>query len=417
MEVKGLWEARDACSPPAAGHLRLAGDLVAGLGAYEAWQRQLQQTPWWSMQQEASWCGQHYLSLERLQELEEMVLQIHDVLETLGYAPGLKKEEKERMRARRQQKLQTARVEPLRHAAEDFMRLLSGREDRDRELLLTWCLASAFTAGIVEVKHGSSTEQLLYRAKKRRGHEIEYNLRCQDLRLIQARTLNKGDVEVTFQSCEEAKKAFQMAQLLNNSTMPWRSADLWGRPNQRTLKVPRKCYQNGSPVNILASSAAWPPSCEDVVLVAGEVLGIMNHKRTAMSFLCTKCSTAPSGIVPFIFCATYPAAQVSKETAGWKVSTRIHGQEELIEYTKPPEEVARRLESIRQSMDVEFGKEKPLRHRIVEAFGPKSLEPHLSGEAEPCAQSHEALGSASRPFRALSTSREATSQAAYAAKA
>ena len=143
---------------------------------------------------------------------------------------------------------------------------------------------------------------------------------------------------------------------------------MWGRPNQRTQKVPRACYNNGAPVNILASSAAWPPSCEDVVLVAGEVLGIQSHNRTAMSFLCTKCSTAPSGIVPFIFCATYPAAQVSKEAAAWKVSTRIHGVEELVEYTVPPAEVATRLESIRQSMDVEFGKEKPQRQRIVEAL-------------------------------------------------
>ncbi len=72
-------------------------------------------------------------------------------------------------------------------------------------------------------------------------------------------------------------QAFQQAALLNNNLMPWRSAGPWGRPTQKTLLRPRQCYE-GAPVKVLPSSQAWLATNEDTVLVAGDVLPIMNHK-------------------------------------------------------------------------------------------------------------------------------------------
>ena len=80
-----------------------------------------------------------------------------------------------------------------------------------------------------------------------------------------------------FSLVPHVSKAFQQAALLNNNWMPWRNADPWGRPNQRTLLRPRQCYE-GAPVKVLPSSQAWLATNEDTVLVAGDVLPIMNHK-------------------------------------------------------------------------------------------------------------------------------------------
>ena len=79
-------------------------------------------------------------------------------------------------------------------------------------------------------------------------------------------------------------QAFQQAALLNNNLMPWRSADPWGRPSQRTLLRPRQCY-DGAPVKVLPSSQAWLATNEDTVLVAGDVLPIMNHKWLGVSWV------------------------------------------------------------------------------------------------------------------------------------
>lgn len=199
-EVKSLWEVRDACSPGRArGRDRqLPGDLMAGFGAYKAWQAQVKnQTSrgWsWSIQDEARWCGEHFLSLERLLELEEMVVQIRDVLEELGYASSLSPVDKERVRQRRQEKVSTtvARIHPRIGAAQDLWRLLHEQQDRNTELMLAWCIASSFTSGLIEVKNGSSTEQLKYKGKKGRSHEIGAVLKRQGFQVNHVQILLKG---------------------------------------------------------------------------------------------------------------------------------------------------------------------------------------------------------------------------------
>ena len=267
-EVKSLWEVRDACSAGRAkGRDRpLPGDLMAGLGAYQAWQAQMKTSEGlrWTIQEEARWCAEHFLSLERLLDLEEMVVQIHDVLEELGHASSLFCADKEKMTQRRKDKAGTAMVlwiPPRIGAARDLWPLL--KRDRDTELLLAWCIAASFISGLIEVKYGSSTAQLKYRAKKGRSHEVGEVLRHQGFR-VTTKHLKKGDVEVTFQNGpEEAHKAYQIAQLVNNKMMPWKDSDPWGRPQllQRTSVHPRQCYNNR--IRIRPSSQAWLPCTED----------------------------------------------------------------------------------------------------------------------------------------------------------
>ena len=79
-EVRTLRRVRDACSPGRAeGRKRvLPGDLVAGLRAFRAWKAKGAQAKW-TLAQEAEWCQQHCLSLDRLHEIEEMLVQICEV--------------------------------------------------------------------------------------------------------------------------------------------------------------------------------------------------------------------------------------------------------------------------------------------------------------------------------------------------
>lgn len=212
-------------------------------------------------------------------------MQIRDVLEELGYAESLPKADKQRMLQRRQEKHLSAahaKSPPLPGAAQDFLRLL-GQQDRDNELMLAWCIAASFTSGLIEVKTGSSTEQLKYKPKEdREPEEVSDMLRELGFGVVHSQTLLEGDVQVTFQSAAEAHQAFQMAQRLTNE-MPWQGVTPWGRPRQRRSERPRKCYR-GSQVTIASSSKAWLPTTEDAVLVAGEVLPIM-HKGGGMMTL------------------------------------------------------------------------------------------------------------------------------------
>lgn len=158
-----------------------------------------------------------------------------------------------------------ARIRPRIGAAQDLWRLLHEQRDRNTELMLAWCIASSFTSGLIEVKNGSSTEQLKYKGKKGRSHEIGAVLKRQGFQVNHVQILPKGDVQVSFQSPEEAHKAHQVAALLNNSMLPWKACDPWGRPQQRTSMHPRQCYNNGPPIKILPSSQAWLPTTEDAV--------------------------------------------------------------------------------------------------------------------------------------------------------
>eukprot|EP00439_Symbiodinium_sp_Y106_P077821 s595_g16.t1 len=371
QEVRSLREVRDACSPGRGSGARpLPGDLMAGLGAYRAWQAYLARSgSWSSVEHEAHWCQQHFLSLDRLHEIEEMVTQIHDVLEEMGYAPGLTPQEKERMRRRRQEKLsvKVERSHPAKFPGEDIRKLLGSEPmHRDTELLLAWCIAASFTAGILEITNGSSTEQLKYRSKRNRQDLILPYLRQCGFRVQNHRILKKGDVEITFSSTEEAHRAYQEAALVNNNFVPFQGADSWGRPNARTTIQPRKCYED-APVRIVNSSLVQLPPTEDATVVAAEVLPCMDQKRKSMSYFCTKCSVVPTGILPLVLCATYPPVRVDKQTPGiWKVSFQVHGHKEEREYRAPGEKVEDLLDRIRKQLDTEFGSTHEARHRVVE---------------------------------------------------
>ena len=121
-------------------------------------------------------------------------MQIRDVLEELGYASSLSPVDKERVRQRRQEKVSTtvARIHPRIGAAQDLWRLLHEQQDRNTELMLAWCIASSFTSGLIEVKNGSSTEQLKYKGKKGRSHEIGAVLKRQGFQVNHVQILLKG---------------------------------------------------------------------------------------------------------------------------------------------------------------------------------------------------------------------------------
>ena len=290
----------------------------------------------------------------------------------MGYGSRVALPNRTRMRRRRQEKHLLRRgqgARPKHNAEEDLQELLLPYiTDRSTELLLVWCIASSFTAGILEVSNGSSTEQVKYRPKKRRSMSIAPHLNDNGFRVVFSRTLAEGDVQISFPCPEEAHQALQEAALANNRSVPWSSARLWGRPTARTHVARRRCYE-GPPVRIAGTSLAQPPPCDQVTIVAGEVLACGDHKRVAMSYMCTKCSVAPWGILPLVLVATYPATRVEKCDDGkiWRLAFRMHGVREERDYHAPSPEVERLLDLIRKHMDTEFGTKREERHRVVDA--------------------------------------------------
>jgi len=279
------------------------------------------------------------------------------------------------MRRRRQERLRAqgaqawAELPAPRSPPDEDLRLLllQPLQDRETELLLSWCIAASFVAGIIEVRDGSSTEQVKYRAKKGRGHEIVPLLERLGYRIVHNAHLGRGDCAISFQSPEHAHRALQEAALLNNWHFPWRSASQWGRPVQRTVEMPRKWF-DGPPLRI-TSPLAQPAPCDDVTIVAGQILACMDHKRKSMSYFCSKCSVAPRGILPLVLYATYPAMELERlqgeDGDEWKLTAQMYGVREEARYRVPRPEVARLLHHIRENMDVEFGGTVPERQCVA----------------------------------------------------
>jgi HrpA-like RNA helicase len=148
-EVRHLVSVRTTCCPNS--------DLLAGLRAYQAWQTFLKGTdPAPSVRQEAQWCWDHYLSLSRLYEIEEVSAQVRAALAELGLRPALEEAEMAVLRERRLQHRQLQ--------AEDFyasatvsdpgasLHRLVGAFDGPEQTTLRaarWCIGLAFAAHAV----------------------------------------------------------------------------------------------------------------------------------------------------------------------------------------------------------------------------------------------------------------------------
>mmetsp|Transcript_3221 Transcript_3221/g.7584 ORF Transcript_3221/g.7584 Transcript_3221/m.7584 type:complete len:1033 (-) Transcript_3221:171-3269(-) len=362
-QVSMLRNVRDVCSPgrgSGASEPLLPGDLMAGLRAFEAWRAQEARSgPARRLADDERWCTAHFLSLERLLEIEEVALQIRDVLTELGHSSGVSSAERDRMARRRRERVHLAE-RPMHSvgsagwgAAQDLQRLLQPASlvKREQELLLTWCIAAAFVDKIVDMK-SDSCMKVKYKPKGRRQREVARHLKSR-FSVMDEQYLRFGDVVIRFSSPQQAHVALQEAALANSGRhFPWRSADEWGPRTQKVQQCRR--WLQGPRLRIAGSSLAHPPPPDRVAIVMGDVLAM--RERDGSSHLGLKCSVAPRGIFPLVLFATHPACVLSVEQGGlvWKLTAQFHGVEEQNSFLAPRPRIRTLLETVRNELDAEF---------------------------------------------------------------
>ncbi|CAE8605495.1 unnamed protein product [Polarella glacialis] len=357
----------------------LPSDLIAGLMAYRAWRRKLEEQGLreWSAADEATWCSTHFLSLGKLHELEELRIQIFDALCENGYHTGVNEAEKDIMKRRRRQKeklaasageAQTslAALEPSQGVEEELRRLLlPDHQDVDKRRLLHWCLASAFLHGILVCENVGKIHELkfepweslsLENAAERKTWLVSF-LRRHGFAVKSSRTGKDkdGSVFVKFDDQESARLAFQVCSLVGtNVNIPFKRCCKWG-PQQTVINSLQWCA--GAECKIVQNSfAAFPVEDDggDVTIIASEFLPI-ETAGGAMFWLCTKCSQVPNGILPLVILATYDAQSYEELEGKIRVNARFFGVKDTMEFTKPRDnEVLELVRAIRKDMDKEF---------------------------------------------------------------
>jgi len=372
-QVHPLFYARDACSPGRAssqGEQAWPSDLVVGMRAYEAWRAMAEKVrgTGWTLAEQEHWCTNHFLSFSRLHEIDVEVIEIFSVLEELGltvheeipqwHRTEMQKRQREMASAQsRQSGVHWCGPTGLPEAATKLGELLQPLENHEEDLLIVWCLAASFIHGLCETKWSSCGESVMYKPRHRRDNEVEGNLRAQGFEVIRADRI-QGGVLVRFADCKEAHRAVQTAALSTNRGFPWQRAYPWYEFTNKRILEPRKCYSGGV-FMIVTNSLVQPPPTNDVTIIAAAVTPMMSQKQRSTTFIGSKCSIAPRGILPLALYATYKHRDLEIneiDTVGevWKLTASFEGVQETLIYRPPDAEVHALLDDIRTNFDKEF---------------------------------------------------------------
>jgi len=359
--------------------LGLPSDLLAGLLAYRAWKRKLEESNIrsWPVAEEVQWCADHFLSLAKLYELEELRLQIYDALEKNGFDAGPSGADREQIRRRRREMpdgemaVDVHQRQPPRRSdpAAEFNRLLQTHlHDTQKRRLLQWCLAAAFAHGILETQglgRGLDVKVEPWRDGHENGNRgtapakedlkewSKQFFRQQGLGVYSSKLAQFGDVFLKFEKDEDARVAIQAGQLMGVSVdLPFRRIS---KARSVESVQPRKCYQDAE-CKVAMNSLAGLPARDSATIVSAEFLPIEDAKSGKVFYLCTKCSEVPHGILPLVIIATYHQARLREEGDQLVVRAKFRGVLEEMRFRKPCDhKVLDLLKSIRQHMDLEFG--------------------------------------------------------------
>eukprot|EP00930_Biecheleria_cincta_P099823 TRINITY_DN91434_c0_g1_i1.p1 TRINITY_DN91434_c0_g1~~TRINITY_DN91434_c0_g1_i1.p1 ORF type:complete len:850 (+),score=133.32 TRINITY_DN91434_c0_g1_i1:2862-5411(+) len=348
-------------------------DLIAGLMGYRAWRRKLEEQGIrdWSATDEVTWCAEHFLSLNKLNELEELRIQIFDALRENGYHTGVREAEKHTMKRRRRQhdKLTgvveenqrlPARPLPSQQVEQELSRLLEpDHQDVDKRRLLHWCLASAFLHGVLVCENIGYIHELKFEPWQTLTSEaateqrtwISSFLRRHGFAVSSARTGKDGDVFVKFSDQESARLAFQVCSLVGTSVeMPFKRCSRWG-PRSDVVTSLKWCGDAECKIAQTSLTAVVPDT--DTTIIASEFLPIKTDK--GMFWLCTKCSQVPNGIFALALLATYEAEKDEDLGQRIRIEGSFFGCRDAKVFTKPADQdILNLVRSIRQDIDIEF---------------------------------------------------------------
>lgn len=165
----------------------------------------------------------------------------------------------------------------------------------------------------------------------------------------------RGDVFVTFQSPSEARRALQALSLTAGApSSPVKSATDWVQGQAR------KCYaqHDTAQFHVVPTSLAYPIPADAATILAVDILplaarprGPSRRQRASVSYMCSKCTVLPLGVLPVVLAATYPPVSI-RDAAALQVLFR--GVRE--EMPLPRADVIEDIHFIRNGMDSEIGR-------------------------------------------------------------
>ncbi|CAE8590173.1 unnamed protein product [Polarella glacialis] len=352
-----FWQVQQVCcggAPPS--------DLLAAAGAVRAWQNQLQSRGEdWAAEMGPEWCAAHFLCLERLQAIDEVAGQVHEVLEKLGYNAGRGLHAREgRLRAWKRRRYsrvnkggnpEHSRInggDPAR-----TFRTLLGYGDAIQERLLQWCIAASYVHGAISLRGSSCTEEVRFVPRQGQRLQVEGFLRSHGFQVTSSRSERSNEVIVTFASKEEACRALQVAALGTNGSFPFKRAEAnsWGR--QRRLQVQLRGSAPGN-CTLVAQSMSEPQVQDGAEVITACALPVKTSK--GFFYLCSKNTVVPCGLLPVAIMATYFKQELAQGSSPGRfiLKARFLSKWEHFDLRVADASAFADISIIRDNMDKEF---------------------------------------------------------------
>eukprot|EP00397_Hematodinium_sp_SG-2012_P000123 GEMP01000123.1.p1 GENE.GEMP01000123.1~~GEMP01000123.1.p1 ORF type:complete len:2580 (+),score=731.62 GEMP01000123.1:47-7741(+) len=231
-------------------------DLLAGLRAYKAWKtfhtaqanmcapqkmhsrrrgkkrRQQRMSPEMLAEREVDWCWQHYFSHSKLQEIEEMATQIHDILADFKLVDPTPRDVVVSMQSRRKAHRLARPYWDRDHPTADgqlgpvsSLNKCIGAFSEDDHRVLRWTICVAFCANAAPAP--SSDEPIaVYRVRRNRIKDLDAFLRT-ELRLSKFRVAPQRDGKsaiVHFDTLADMQRAVQIGTMASGPNFPYSHA-------------------------------------------------------------------------------------------------------------------------------------------------------------------------------------------------
>ncbi|KAH0478458.1 MAG: hypothetical protein KVP17_000530 [Porospora cf. gigantea B] len=211
-------------------------DLICAMRAYKAWQAFLQKQtadpdrrvdPVSLAEDELDWCWNHFLSNNKLQEIEETVLRIKDVLDESGRSPWPAVANEVRWNARDRRRAHRSALPPyqrqisrIEDPASSLRDLIGEFEYTDDMRALFWVIAVSYCPNACLAPRNTAT-MCTYSCRKNRQADLETFLR-RKLCLDGAKVTHEKNTrtKVEFASLEDMQVAVQVG-LTTGATYPY----------------------------------------------------------------------------------------------------------------------------------------------------------------------------------------------------
>ena len=256
-------------------------DLICAMRAYKAWQlflerqnadRERRVDPVILAEAELDWCWNHFLSNNKLQEIEETVLRIKDVLYESGRSPWPAVSNEVRWNARDRRRSHRSASPPyerqilrIEDPASSLRELIGEFEYTDDVRVLFWVIAVSYCPNACIAPTNTSTK-CTYSCRRNRQADLDEFLR-QKLCLRGAKvTHEKNRTRVEFASLEDMQVAVQVGRT-TGATYPYSHP-----PTALVSNQSKGCFSWASDVTLPEDSVCQPVVRPSLVAIAASCM-------------------------------------------------------------------------------------------------------------------------------------------------